>query len=54
MINPINKVAPTNPKLLAKTANIKSVCGSGNYIGVFLNPFPNKPPEAIAVIPFSS
>ena len=33
---------------------MKSVCGSGKYIGVLLIPYPSSPPLPIEVIPFSS
>ena len=41
---------PINPSSSARTANIKSLCGSGMYKNFCLlspNPAPNKPPEPI-------
>ena len=54
VINTIKVAEPKKPKLLANTANIKSVCGSGKYIGVLFIPYPKSPPLPIDVIPFSS
>ena len=45
---------PIKPVLLAYTAKIKSVCGSGKYIGVLLKPYPMNPPEPIDAIPCSN
>ena len=54
VIKPISIIEPINPKLLEYTANIKSVWGSGKYIGVLFKPYPINPPLPIAVIPFSN
>ena len=52
IISPIRRKEPINPKFDAYTANIKSVCISGKYIGVLLNPCPNIPADPMAVNPF--
>ena len=52
IISAINEIEPNKPKLDANTANIKSVCGSGKYIGVLFHPLPNNPTEPIAIITF--
>ena len=41
IIKIINKVAPTKPYIEVKDVNMKSVCGSGKYIGVLLKPCQN-------------
>ena len=49
----ISKNEPIKPKLLANTAKIKSVCGSGKYKDK-LNQCPNKPAEPIDTKLFSN
>ena len=47
----ITNIQPKNPNSSAKTANIKSFCGSGKYkyfCLLFPSPKPNNPPEPIA------
>ena len=49
--NSITTAHPINPNSSAKTANIKSLCGSGRYKYFCLlapSPAPNNPPEPIA------
>ena len=48
----ISDIEPINPVLDANTANIKSVCISGKYIGVLFIPWPVNPDEPMAIREF--
>ena len=47
-------IVPMKPVFDANTANMKSVCISGKYIGVLFIPCPVKPEEPIAIKEFLS
>ena len=49
IINDTRINPPIKPKLETNMENIKSVCISGKYIGVLLNPCPVNPLEPIAI-----